>query len=174
MKRLLLIGVVAPALAAASVPIETPRETIAQALARTSAEAKAAAARVAVLEKREQAASDEAAYMEERFGPISFIIATENTAESIALATRAARDKGALTCAVYSTDAAVLANTEEAAAHAGVALSCNLTGNVYVNQSAAFSDYHGTGANPAANAALTDSAFVASRFRVVQSRVHVQ
>jgi hypothetical protein len=34
---------------------------------------------------------------------------------------------------------------------------------VFVNQSAAFSDYHGTGANPCANAALTDAAFVASR-----------
>jgi hypothetical protein len=54
-----------------------------------------------------------------------------------------------------------------------VALSINLTGGVFVNQSAAFSDYHGTGANPAANAALTDAAFVASRFRVVQHRMHV-
>ena len=32
---------------------------------------------------------------------------------------------------------------------------------------------HGTGANPAANAALTDAAFVANRFRVVQHRMHV-
>jgi hypothetical protein len=52
-------------------------------------------------------------------------------------------------------------------------LSINLTGGVFVNQSAAFSDYHGTGANPAANAALTDSAFVARRFTVVQHRRHV-
>jgi hypothetical protein len=43
---------------------------------------------------------------------------------------------------------------------------------VFVNQSAAFSDYHGTGANPAANAALIDGAFVAQRFRIVQSRRH--
>ena len=56
----------------------------------------------------------------------------------------------------------------------GVALSINLTGGVFVNQSAAFSDFHGTGANPAANAALADAAFVANRFRVVQSRVHVE
>jgi hypothetical protein len=55
----------------------------------------------------------------------------------------------------------------------GVALSINLTGNIFVNQSAAFSDFHGTGANPAANAALTDAAYVANRFRVVQHRVHV-
>jgi hypothetical protein len=51
-----------------------------------------------------------------------------------------------------------------------VALSINLTGGLYVNQSAAFSDYHGTGANPAATCCLTDTAFVASRFRVVTIR----
>jgi hypothetical protein len=34
-------------------------------------------------------------------------------------------------------------------------------------------DFHGTGANPAATAALTDAAFVAGRFRVVQNRRHV-
>jgi hypothetical protein len=56
---------------------------------------------------------------------------------------------------------------------AGVALSLNLTDGVYVNQSAAFSDYHGTGMNPAANASYADSAFVANRFRVIQRRWHV-
>jgi len=60
----------------------------------------------------------------------------------------------------------------QAAMDAGVALSCNLTSGVYVNQSAAFSDFHGTGANPAANASYTDGAYVASRFRIVQSRRH--
>jgi hypothetical protein len=51
-------------------------------------------------------------------------------------------------------------------------LSINLTGGIFVNQSAAFSDFHGTGANPAANAALTDAAYVANRFRIVQHRRH--
>ena len=41
-----------------------------------------------------------------------------------------------------------------------MSLSINLTGGVYVNQSAAFSDYHATGANPAASASFTDEAFV--------------
>jgi hypothetical protein len=54
-----------------------------------------------------------------------------------------------------------------------VALSINLTGGVFINQSAAFSDYHGTGTNPAANASYSDSAFVANRFRVVQRREHL-
>ena len=48
----------------------------------------------------------------------------------------------------------------------------NLTGGVFVNQSAAFSDFHATGANPAANASYSDSAFVANRFRVIQRRAH--
>ena len=62
MKRLaLLVVAAAPALAAASVPIEPVRETIGQALARTAAEARAAQAQVQALETRERAATDEAA-----------------------------------------------------------------------------------------------------------------
>jgi hypothetical protein len=80
--------------------------------------------------------------------------------------------KGALTAAVYSTDPAVLEATERVALDVGVHLSCNLTGAVFVNQSAAFSDFHASGANPAANASLTDGAYVANRFRIVQSRRH--
>jgi hypothetical protein len=58
----------------------------------------------------------------------------------------------------------------DAFARAGVNLSINLIGNIFVNQSAAFSDYHVTGANPAGNASLTDAAFVASRFARVMWR----
>jgi hypothetical protein len=75
--------------------------------------------------------------------------------------------------AVYSTRDDVVNRAIEVAEDVGVALSINLTGGVFVNQSAAFSDFHGTGANPAANAALTDAAYVANRFRVVQHRAHV-
>ena len=83
------------------------------------------------------------------------------------------REHGAMTAAVYSTSEEVLDAARDAAADAGVALSENLTGPVFVNQTAAFSDYHGTGANPAANSAYVDAAFVANRFRVVTSRRHV-
>ena len=118
-------------------------------------------------------AKDAAKYLKEWFGPIAFVIATDGTAQSLDIARRAVRDHGALTLSLYSKDRAVTDAAIAAAEDAGVALSINLTGGVFVNQSAAFSDYHGTGANPAANAALTDSAFVASRFRVVQHRMHV-
>ncbi len=118
-------------------------------------------------------AADRDKYLEEWFGPVAFAIATKDTAESLAIAKDAIERKGALTLAVYSTSDDVIERAVGVAEDAGVALSINLTGGVYVNQSAAFSDYHGTGANPAANAALTDAAYVASRFRVVQHRRHV-
>ncbi|MEX3973082.1 phenylacetic acid degradation protein PaaN [Paraburkholderia caribensis] len=120
------------------------------------------------------AATDEAKFTKEWFGPISFVIATDSTAQSLELAGRIAAEHGALTLSVYSTDDTVIEAATEASILGGVALSINLKGGVFVNQSAAFSDFHGTGANPAANAALADAAFVANRFRVVQSRVHVE
>lgn len=115
-------------------------------------------------------ASDEAKIMQELFGPISFVVATDSTAHSIELAHRGAKTHGALTLSAYTTDAGVTESIRDATEDAGVALSLNLTGGVFVNQSAAFSDFHATGANPAANASLSDAAFVANRFRVVQSR----
>lgn len=115
-------------------------------------------------------AADEDVYLRERFGPISYIIATDGTEDSIARAAGSAKAKGAITAAIYSTDDKVLDAAEDAFALAGAPLSCNLTGGVFVNQSAAFSDFHVSGANPAGNACLTDSAFVANRFRVVAVR----
>ncbi len=120
-----------------------------------------------------QDAANVAEFDGEWFGPISFVVATDSTAQSLALFRRIVGEKGALTAAVYSTSPAVLAQTEEAAIEVGVHLSANLTGGVFVNQSAAFSDFHATGANPAANAALTAGAYVASRFRTVQPRQHI-
>ena len=117
-------------------------------------------------------AKDGDKYLAEWFGPIAFVIATDSTDQSLAIARAAVERHGALTLSLYSTDAAVVDRAIEVAEDAGVALSINLTSGVFVNQSAAFSDFHGTGANPAANAALTDAAFVANRFRVVQHRRH--
>jgi phenylacetic acid degradation protein paaN len=116
--------------------------------------------------------SDRATYLNEWFGPIAFVIATDSTDHSLEIARDAIRGHGALTLSVYSTRDEVIREAIDVAEDAGVALSINLTGGVYVNQSAAFSDFHGTGANPAANASLTDAAYVANRFRVVQHRRH--
>ena len=118
-------------------------------------------------------ASREDVYTQECFGPVTYLIGTSGTDQALAQFRDTMREHGAMTAAVYSTSEEVLEQAREAAADAGVALSENLTGPVFVNQTAAFSDYHGTGANPAANAAYVDAAFVASRFRVVTSRRHV-
>jgi len=115
-------------------------------------------------------AADRAAYAEERFGPIAFVVATDSTEHSLALAGEVIAEKGALTLGVYSTDEAVLARAEALSLDVAVALSVNFEGAAFINQSAAFSDFHGSGANPAANASLTDTAFVARRFVAVQSR----
>jgi len=116
---------------------------------------------------------DEAIYTQEMFGPVIFVIATDSTAHSLALLERTISEHGAITAGVYADKPETLAAAREAALMAGVALSINLTGGIFVNQSAAFSDFHGTGANPAANASLTDAGFVANRFRIVQARVPV-
>jgi len=119
-------------------------------------------------------AADEKSYMEERFGPISFVVKVADGAAAVALSERIVREHGALTVGIYSTRPEVLEAMTEATLRAGVALSINLTGGVFVNQSAAYSDYHGVGMNPAANASYSDGAFVANRFRVVQRRYHVE
>ncbi|MFI6733053.1 phenylacetic acid degradation protein PaaN [Nonomuraea sp. NPDC050451] len=113
---------------------------------------------------------DSDVYGREHFGPIAFVVPTGSTQESLDVLRRTIKVRGALTAAAYSTSAEVLDQAERAAVDAGVNLSCNLTGGVFVNQSAAFSDYHGTGANPAATASLTDPGYVAGRFHIVQTR----
>uniref|UniRef100_UPI0015F0DBDE phenylacetic acid degradation protein PaaN n=1 Tax=Streptomyces sp. WELS2 TaxID=2749435 RepID=UPI0015F0DBDE len=113
---------------------------------------------------------DEAAYMSECFGPVSFAVAVDSAADAVELLRRTVREKGAMTVGAYTTDAATEQAVEEACLEEAAQLSLNLTGGVYVNQTAAFSDFHGSGGNPAANAALTDSAFVANRFRMVEVR----
>ncbi|MDO5739907.1 MAG: phenylacetic acid degradation protein PaaN [Ornithinimicrobium sp.] len=118
-------------------------------------------------------ADNDAAYSQECFGPVAFIITTADTEESLRIFADTVREHGGMTAAVYSTDEEILDGAREAAAEAGVGLSENLTGQIFVNQTAAFSDFHGTGANPAANAAYADAAFVAGRFRVITSRRHI-
>lgn len=107
---------------------------------------------------------------DECFGPVAFVIPCADADDGIARAAGLAATKGAITAALYDTDEARIARAVRAFARAGVNLSVNLTGNIFVNQSAAFSDFHVTGANPAGNASLTDTAFVATRFRRVMWR----
>lgn len=130
-----------------------------------------AVVRTPVIVKLDGAKPDaEAAYLSECFGPVSFAVAVDSATDAVELLRRTLRDKGAMTVGAYTTSDEVSSAVEEACLEECAQLSLNLTGGVYVNQTAAFSDFHGTGGNPSANAALCDAAFVANRFRVVEVR----
>ncbi|MFR9798382.1 phenylacetic acid degradation protein PaaN [Streptomyces sp. MS06] len=130
-----------------------------------------AVVRTPVIVKLDGAKPDtEAAYLSECFGPVSFAVAMDSTADALDLLRRTIREKGAMTVGAYTTDGEVEQAIQEVCLDEAAQLSLNLTGGVYVNQTAAFSDFHGSGGNPAANAALCDGAFVANRFRVVEVR----
>ncbi|GAA0504364.1 phenylacetic acid degradation protein PaaN [Pigmentiphaga daeguensis] len=111
-----------------------------------------------------------ALYAEERFGPISFVVACDDAEDALRQATADVRAEGGLTAFLYSTDERYVARAEDAYARAGAQLTINQTGPMPLNFAAAYSDYHVTGLNPAGNASLTDLAFVAGRFRITQSR----
>ncbi|MFB6549305.1 phenylacetic acid degradation protein PaaN [Streptomyces sp. NPDC056405] len=115
-------------------------------------------------------AGDRGTYTHEWFGPVSFVIGVDDTGHALDIFRETVGAHGALTAAVHSTSQDVLAETERAALSVGVQLSENLTGAVFVNQTAAFADFHGSAANPAAGATLTDPAFVTGRFDILQSR----
>ena len=108
-------------------------------------------------------------YRDEIFGPVSFIIKGDTVDDCLRDATCNARERGAITSHVYSTDEAFLDKAEAAYNNAGASVACNLVG-MPINFAAAYSDYHVTGLNPAGNACLADLAFVANRFRIVQSK----
>lgn len=107
----------------------------------------------------------------EMFGPIVFVVPTKNTAESIELAAASAREHGAISCSAYTKDPEIMEQIALQMAEAGTPVSFNLTGMIYVNQNAGFSDFHVTGGNPAGNASFTNPEFVVKRFIRVQSRV---
>jgi phenylacetic acid degradation protein paaN len=118
-------------------------------------------------------AADVERFDHEAFGPIAYVVRTDDTAQSLRIATAAARRHGAITAIVHTTDPAVLAQAQRWADDGKVNLAVNLTGAMLVNQSAAFSDFHVTGGNPAGNSSLTDAAFVANRFRIIETRTPV-
>ena len=100
----------------------------------------------------------------ELFGPIALVIPTDSTEHSLRLARDLALTHGAISCAAYTTDAATMERIAEAMAEAATPVAFNLTGQIFVNQNAAFSDFHVSGGNPAGNATLTNPEYVSRRF----------
>lgn len=115
-------------------------------------------------------AAEEKAFACEPFGPVAFLLETGTTTEALALAERLMAQHGALAMGLHSTNAHVQELGADISLRLGVPLHLNLTGNVFMALSAAYADFYGTGANPAANCSFTDSAFVSRRFFLVQAQ----
>ena len=112
-------------------------------------------------------------YEREWFGPITFIIPIDSFEQGLEQVYKSVKINGALTTAVYTTDEGRLAAAEESLIMAGAPVAFNFTGPIWVNQSAAFSDFHGAGANPAGNASFADLSFVTNRFNMIGTRIKV-
>jgi acyl-CoA reductase-like NAD-dependent aldehyde dehydrogenase len=110
-------------------------------------------------------------YESEWFGPITFIIPVQSFEQALEQVYKSVKINGALTTAVYTTDEGRMAAAEESIIMAGAPVAFNFTGPIWVNQSAAFSDFHGAGANPAGNCSFADLSFVTNRFNVIGTRI---
>ena len=109
-------------------------------------------------------AKDKGVFENELFGPIILLIKTKDTEQSVQLAKEMVANHGAITCAAYSTDEAVSEHIISEMESVFAPVSLNLTGNIWVNQHAGFSDFHVTGGNPAGNASFTNPEYVSKRF----------
>ena len=115
-------------------------------------------------------ASDEKSWKHECFGPIVFVVKTDSAAQSLELTADCAAQLGAITCSCYSTDNDLMVEVEDAMNAVFTPVSFNFSGAAFVNQHAAFSDFHVTGGNPSGNASFTDSQYVNRRFVWVGNR----
>ncbi|MGK0347608.1 MAG: acyl-CoA reductase-like NAD-dependent aldehyde dehydrogenase, partial [Myxococcota bacterium] len=116
-------------------------------------------------------ADDRAVVQREHFGPIGFVLVAQDRDDALAKATSDANHYGAIASYAYTTDSSWMASVQDAFADAGASVGINLVRQAPMNFTAAFSDFHVTGLNPAGTACLTDAAFVTRRFRIVQSKV---
>jgi phenylacetic acid degradation protein paaN len=112
-------------------------------------------------------AKDKEKYHNEHFGPVILLIETESREDSLNVWQETIELHGAITAGVYSSDEEYLEKVEDIAIDEKVNLSVNLTGHVLMNHSAAFTDFHATGDNKAANCALSNDNFVSGRYSVV-------
>lgn len=115
-------------------------------------------------------AADVKTWKHECFGPIVFVVRTNSSAHSLALTADCAKNLGAITCSCYSTSEAFVAEVADVMNAVFTPVSFNFTGAAFVNQHAAFSDFHVTGGNPSGNASFTDAQYVNRRFVWVGNR----
>ncbi|GBD07079.1 1-pyrroline-5-carboxylate dehydrogenase [bacterium HR21] len=109
-------------------------------------------------------------YGREWFGPIAFLVRSPSADSALQEMAALVRSAGALVTAVYTTEEAFKRQAADLLTEAGTSVAFNFVGPVWVNQSAAYSDFHGAGVNAAGNASFTDLGYVAARFGIVHVR----
>lgn len=128
------------------------------------------AARTASPALMEALSSDKTLFEKELFGPIAIAIKCADTKEAVALAKEMAVTHGAITCAAYTTSDDMMKFISAEMNEVFTPVSFNLTGFIWVNQHAAFSDFHVTGGNAAGNASFTNPEYLVKRFVLVGNR----
>lgn len=109
-------------------------------------------------------------YNHECFGPVMFVIKTNDTSDSIELVKQLVAEKGAITCAAYTTDEATKQRIADELNEVFTPVSFNFTGAAFINSHAAFSDLHVTGGNAAGNAGFVNAEYIVKRFVWVGNR----
>ncbi len=109
-------------------------------------------------------------FEQELFGPIVLLVKCENAADALQKAKNICHTHGAITCAAYTTDATFKQQIIDEMESVFCPVSFNLTGFIWVNQHAAFSDFHVSGGNPAGNASFTNQEFICKRFVWIGNR----
>lgn len=113
---------------------------------------------------------DSTIYSKEWFGPIAFVIPVDTAEKGIEVMSDLIRKEGALSASLYTQNPSIEEKATEEIVESGAPLSINFTGPIWVNQSASFSDMHGSGASPAGNATFSDLSFVSNRYNVIGVR----
>ncbi len=111
------------------------------------------------------------AFGQELFGPVVLVVKTRDTEESVRLVKQLIAEHGAITCSLYCIDAKKAAAITEEMNEVFAPVSLNFTGFAFVNQHAAFSDFHVTGGNSAGNACFTNPEYLQKRFVWVGNRM---
>lgn len=127
-------------------------------------------ARIATPTIIEVEAKDMEIYKTEQFGPIAFVIKCKDIEECIGLAKQMALEHGAITCLAFSNEEEVKEMIATAMNDAFTPVSFNFSGAAFVNQHAAFSDFHVSGGNPSGNASFTNAEYINRRFIWVGNR----
>jgi phenylacetic acid degradation protein paaN len=113
----------------------------------------------------------EAAITEELFGPTVLVLVLPTIEAAIHLTASVAEEKGAISGAIYMDEADDrFVDYVHSLNRVGIPVSVNLTGPIYMNQNAAFSDMHVTGGNPAGNGSIGSPDFISRRFFVVGNK----